>query len=272
MPEPVPTLVDPGPATTLGALEAALGRQGVQPADVQRICLTHVHLDHAGATGAWVQRYPHVRVTVHEEGAGHLVDPDRLVASTRRTFGDAHDRLWGDVTPLSAAVLDPWTPEAANLEAFRVIPTPGHIRHHLAYLHESSGVLLAGDALGIVLAPGAPTHPATPPPGVQVDVWRDTLDELKSLGPERVGVAHFGLHPFADRADQMRAALDALTARVRDTPPDREEAERARFAVEALGRQASHRPREEVERYFSTFRPESDWDGVRFWADRQGRG
>ncbi len=261
-------LVDPGPTPTLATLERGLEALGLTPADIQAICLTHVHLDHAGATGAWVRAHPHVRVWVHEDGSPHLADPDRLVRSTRRTFGDAHDRLWGEVTPVPPANLRPWRPGAEGPRGFTVVPTPGHIGHHLSYLHDASGTLLAGDALGLVLASGAPTHPTTPPPAVQVDRWRDTLARLGEIGAPRVGVAHFGIHPADDRVDQMAAVLEGLVQRVRAAMERDDAAERARFAADARALQATTRPADEVDAYFRRFRAEMDWDGVQFWLER----
>lgn len=248
---------------------AALNENGYAPADIRRICLTHIHLDHAGCVGEWVTRHPHVEVFVHEEGAVHLADPERLVRSTRRTFGEAHDRLWGAVVPVPPHTLRAWRAGGADPASLIVIPTPGHIQHHLAYLHVDSGTLLAGDALGIVLAPAAPTHPATPPPSVQVNAWFDSLDRLEQLGPDAVGVAHFGIHEdAAGRIEQMRAALEALTDRVRGALRDGNDQDRQRFQHDTIELQAGARDRTQVERYFEAFRAASDWDGIRFWLER----
>ena len=264
-----PTLVDPGPVTSLHNLEAGLTRLGYQPADIRRICLTHVHLDHAGCVGEWVARRPGTEVVVHHEGAPHLANPAKLVASTRRTFGEAHDRLWGDVVPVPQDALRPWHPDEPGPAGLRVVPTPGHIQHHLSYLHESSGTLLAGDALGIVLAPHAPTHPATPPPSVQVDAWMDTLQRLAGLGLEAVGVAHFGIHGGPkDRVRQMRDALEALTERVRTAMRMDDPEDRRRFQEDTVSLQSGTRARAEVEKYFGAFSAASDWDGMRFWLER----
>ena len=97
---PEPAIVDPGPSTSLDGLEAGLAEVGVGLSDIQHVLLTHVHLDHAGGAGHLVSRLPHLQVHVHADGALHMADPERLVASTRRTFGEAHDRLWGEVLPV----------------------------------------------------------------------------------------------------------------------------------------------------------------------------
>ena len=264
-----PTLVDPGPVTTLANLEAGLIQVGCQPSDVQRICLTHIHLDHAGCVGEWVRRHPHVEVFVHGDGAGHMAEPERLVKSTRRTFGDAHDRLWGEVLPVPRENLNAWTEGSAHPAALEVVPAPGHIQHHLAYVHSHSGTLLAGDSLGIILAPGAPTHPATPPPSVQVDAWFATLDRLADLGVGAVGVAHFGIHedPLG-RIGQMREALMVLVERVRNALRAGDFSDRDRFQRDTVELQSGIRDQAQVAEYFAAFGAGSDWDGVRFWLER----
>ena len=126
-------LVDPGPESSHRTLLEALGDEVPRA-----ILLTHIHFDHAGAAGALVRRWPQVEVWVHERGARHLVDPERLVASARRLYGDDFDRLWGEVVPVpegNLRVLE----GGERLEGFRVAYTPGHASHHVAYLHEDVG-------------------------------------------------------------------------------------------------------------------------------------
>jgi glyoxylase-like metal-dependent hydrolase (beta-lactamase superfamily II) len=269
--DPEPVLVDPGPASTLEALEEAARATGVPLADVRHLCLTHVHLDHAGAAGHLARRYPDLVVHVHVDAAAHLVDPERLVASTRRTFGEAHDRLWGDVVPVPASRLRVWRPgERGPLDWLRALPTPGHIAHHLAYLDERTGTLAAGDALGIILHPDAPVHPPTPPPGVDLAAWADTLAEVARVGPEQAVVAHFGLHGRAvERALELSMALRRVGTRVAaalsaGTADD----DALRYEGEVRDRLAPFLSRERADRYFDTFTAAMDYAGVRRYLER----
>src|SRR5262245_11607886 len=66
-------LVDPGPSSSLGGLEAGLASSGIGLADVTAILITHIHLDHAGGVGTLVRRHPHLRVYVHAKGAAHMI-------------------------------------------------------------------------------------------------------------------------------------------------------------------------------------------------------
>lgn len=269
---PEPVLVDPGPASTLARLEGAMAGLGISPGDLRHVFLTHVHLDHAGATGALAARHPRLTVHVHEDAARHLVDPERLVASTRRTFGEAHDRLWGEVTPLPAHRIRPWRPGGGGggLGWLRGIPTPGHIAHHVGWLDEEDGTLVAGDALGILLDPEAPVHPPTPPPGVDLSAWARTLLEIVAVGPDRGVATHFGVHRDpARRARELDRELIRLARRVRaalgagDADRDAEayEAE-VRERLGAIVGQAR------ASAYFDTFRAATDYAGVRRFIER----
>lgn len=269
-----PTIVDPGPTTTLDRLVEQLAERGVGPDDLRHVMLTHVHLDHAGSTGHLVERFPRAVVHVHEDGASHMVDPERLVASTRRTFGDAHDRLWGDVKPVPVARVRGWRlGEAGPWKGLRPVSTPGHISHHLGYLDEREGTLFAGDSMGIVLGEG-PTHPATPPPAVDLRAWEETLREIEVMDPERAAVTHFGVHGgVSARREQLAARLSALEARVRAAmEAGEEEADAARFDEEVREELAPYMGREEVDRYFDMFSAATDWAGVAFYLKRNPRG
>ena len=271
--DPAPTLVDPGPATTVDTLLEKIEAAGVPPDELRHLVITHIHLDHAGAVGTLVRRFPRLEVHVHEDAAPHLVDPERLVASTRRTFGDDHDRLYGEVIPVPADRIRTWRPgDPMRHPVLRPIPTPGHIDHHLSWLREDDGFLFAGDALGLVPHPEGPSHPATPPPTVDLGAWRRTLDELRAIGPERTGVTHFGLHDDpAARCDALEAALDALQRRARAAlDAGREEADAEAFDHEARATFAEVLPREHVDAYFDVFSAARDYAGV-VRALRKGR-
>ena len=269
---PEPTIVDPGPTTTLDRLVDALDARGVGPTDLRHVLLTHIHLDHAGATGHLLERFPEARVHVHEDGASHMVDPQRLVASTRRTFGELHDRLWGEVRAVPQDRVVTWSEGGGGpWPGLRPVHTPGHIAHHLAYLDERDGTLYSGDSMGIALA-GGPQHTPTPAPAVNLPDWRRTLDEIGRIGPERFGATHFGFHDDMEpRRRQLRERLDALEARVRAAFAagiEEQEADAARFEAEVREELAPFMGEERVNRYFDMFPAATDWAGVAFYVAR----
>ncbi len=268
--EPEPTLVDPGPSTTFERLQARLAELGVGPQDLRHVALTHVHLDHAGSTGHLVAAYPAALVHVHAAGAPHLTDPTKLVASTRRTFGEAHDRLWGEVRPVPAGRIRAWEGGMAGpWRGLRPVPTPGHIQHHLAFLDERDGTLYAGDAMGLLLAPEAPSVPPTPPPSLDLRAWERTLGEIAGIGAERFGAAHFGLHgDVRGRCRALQERLAALEERVRHAMDDGDDGDAERYAREVSEELEPYVGPERVERYFRTFSAATDWAGVRFYLER----
>jgi glyoxylase-like metal-dependent hydrolase (beta-lactamase superfamily II) len=198
--EPEPgTICDPGPASSLGGLLAALG-----DTEVRRVLLTHIHLDHAGATGVLLRRFPAAEVWVHERGARHLVDPSRLVASATRLYGADMERLWGEIAPVPEASLRVLR-GGERIEGYRVAYTPGHASHHVAYLHEGSGTALCGDVAGVRIGDG-PLIAPTPPPDIDVEAWHDSIDRVAAWRPARLALTHWG--SFAD-VDEHLARLHA---------------------------------------------------------------
>ena len=182
-------LVDPGPQSTEETLLEALGE--VAP---RAILLTHIHFDHAGATGALLRRWPDLPVFVLEKGAPHMASPERLVASAARLYGGeaAMRELWGEVVPVPESSLRPLQGGETVLDAFRVAYTPGHASHHVAYLHESSGMAFVGDVAGVRVPPSQYVIAPTPPPDVDVEAWEGSLDQLEEWAPDALALTHFG--------------------------------------------------------------------------------
>ena len=161
------TLVDPGPTSTLPALRRHLAASGMRVADITALFITHIHLDHAGATGTLLQENPAIRVYVHESGAPHMVEPGKLLASATRLYGDAMDRLWGAVMPTPASAITPLRGGerlGAGGRSWQVAYTPGHASHHVSYFDTESGVAFVGDTAGVQVVPGGFVLPPTPPP------------------------------------------------------------------------------------------------------------
>ena len=196
-------IVDPGPASSVKALLHALGARAPRA-----ILLTHIHLDHAGATGLLARRWPEVEVWVHERGARHLVDPSRLIASASRIYGHAMQRLWGEILPVPAQRLRVLA-GGEREGGFRVAYTPGHAVHHVSYLHEDSGVAFTGDVAGVRVGDG-PVFPPTPPPDIDLEAWRSSIGVLESWAPQALALTHFGVHhDVAAHVAALRESLEA---------------------------------------------------------------
>ncbi len=195
-------LIDPGPTSCLDTLLTGLA--GFEP---RAVLLTHIHLDHAGASGSLVERWPRLEVYVHERGAPHMIDPSRLLESARRLYGDRMDTLWGEMVPVperNVRVLNGG--ERVLGDAFEVAYTPGHAAHHVSYLHR--GTAFVGDTGGVRIVADGPVVPPTPPPDIDLGAWHESIDRIRSWRAERIAITHF------DAYEDVERQLDALATRL----------------------------------------------------------
>jgi glyoxylase-like metal-dependent hydrolase (beta-lactamase superfamily II) len=204
-------IVDPGPQSTEDALLEALG--GERP---RALLLTHIHFDHAGATGSLLRRWPDLPVYVHERGAPHLVNPEKLVASAGRLYGgdEGLRRLWGEVVPVPERNLRILSGGERDVEgAFRVQYTPGHASHHVCYFHEPSGWAFVGDMGGVRMPGHELTLAPTPPPDIDVEAWERSLDTIAAWQPVTLAITHFGAADDPEaQLERCREALHAEAA------------------------------------------------------------
>lgn len=192
-----PALVDAGARTSADAVRSALTGLGIGADDLRWIVLTHVHLDHCGATGILAAAFPRATVLVHRRGARHLVEPARLVAASARVYGRRWSLYGGlDRTPAGrvVAVEDGHRVDLGAGRELVMLETPGHARHHMSVLDEATGAMLAGDALGVRFA-GAGLYPALPPSEIDLDAGDASLARLEALRPTSVHPSHFGAVP-----------------------------------------------------------------------------
>ncbi len=199
-----PVLVETGPHSTFPALREGLARYGYAPSDVRAVFLTHIHLDHAGA--AWALAEAGADIYVHPLGARHLLQPDRLMESARRIYGEEMDRLWGEMRALPAERLKTVAHGEAisvGAEVFTAWHTPGHAVHHIVWQWGDSA--FTGDVAGVKIGQGI-LAPPCPPPDIQIEDWRASIALLRSLPLKTLYLTHYG--PVFDIA----AHLDTLEA------------------------------------------------------------
>lgn len=197
-------LIDPGPASCLDTLLAGL--DGLVP---RALLLTHIHLDHAGASGSLVERWPELEVYVHERGARHMIDPGRLLESARRLYGQDMDRLWGEMVPVPEGNLTVLSGGERILgDSFEVAYTPGHASHHVSYRHRK--VAFVGDTGGVRIVREGPVIAPTPPPDIDLEAWRESIGRIRAWRPERLAITHF------DAYDDVASQLDELSRRLEE--------------------------------------------------------
>ena len=251
-------IVDPGPESCVESLLAGLREEP------RALLITHIHLDHAGASGTLARRFPGVQVYVHEVGAPHLADPERLLQSAARLYGDDLKRLWGDfeAVPSDRIVALEGGETVLGLE---VVYTPGHASHHVAYLDRERGDAYVGDVAGVRIPPSPLVIAPTPPPDVDVDAWERSMSALAERAPQRVHLTHFGAaEPGSAAIEAAREAVRAAAERSRRLDRD------AFFAAAEAERAAAGDGI--AERIDQTSPVDQCWLGLeRYWRKRAER-
>jgi glyoxylase-like metal-dependent hydrolase (beta-lactamase superfamily II) len=251
-------LVDPGPESSLQTLLEALG--GEQP---RAVLLTHIHLDHAAATGALVRRWPDLEIYVHEVGAPHLIDPSRLLASAERLYGDAMERLWGEIVPVPERNVTVLRGGEKAL-GMRVAYTPGHASHHVSYLHEGSGTAFVGDVAAVRIPGVSLVVPPTPPPDIQIETWEESIGIIEDWRPERLALTHFGA------VEEPQEHLAIVRERLREEAELAKERSEADYEKQQRERVAEAADSEDAAaEMIQAVPPEYQWRGLdRYWTKR----
>jgi glyoxylase-like metal-dependent hydrolase (beta-lactamase superfamily II) len=267
-------LIDPGPTSSLPALESGLADQGFRLEDVRTLLLTHIHLDHAGATGTLLARLPAAVAYVHERGAPHMVDPGKLLASATRLYGADMDRLWGEFRPVPAdrlRVLSGGERLDVAGRTLEVAYTPGHASHHVSFFDMTTGTAYVGDTGGIRIAEGYIKAP-TPPPDIDLEAWEASLQKIEAWRPTSLVLTHFGrIEKVPDHMREFRNVLARSAALVRETlASDGTDEDRIRRFVEEMRAQArrvlspQHAASAEAAAAFDQL-----WQGLaRYWRKR----
>lgn len=230
------------------------------------ILLTHIHLDHAAATGALVRRWPDLEVYVHERGAPHLIDPSKLLASAERLYGDQMEYLWGEILPVPEANVKPLT-GGEDVLGMRVAYTPGHASHHVCYFHEDSGTAFVGDVAAVRIPGVDEVVPPTPPPDIDIETWLDSIATVESWRPERLALTHFGaIDEPIEHLEIVRHRLREEADRARELSEDEyERHHRERVSAAAESEDAAAEMIQSVP-------PQYQWRGLdRYWRKRAER-
>lgn len=268
-------IVDPGPSTALPVVRRRLADRGASVADITAIVLTHIHLDHAGATGTLVRENPRIRVFVHARGAPHLVDPSRLLRSASRIYGDQMERLWHEVLPVPSERIHMLGEEDTFSVAGRrmqSVYTPGHAWHHVCLLDEASGTACVGDTAGERYPGERYVLPVTPPPDVDLEHWHTSIARVRAWDSSQLVVTHFGAFQdparhLAEHELRLERWADAVRRSLGTGDTDAQRGER--FAREIVAELEQQLPPFIAHRYSESVR--SSWDGLaRYWRTRTG--
>jgi len=278
-------VIDTGTSHAVPHVMAALQAKGVTPEQVDYVILTHVHLDHAGAAGQLMARFPNAQLMVHPRGARHMIDPSRLLAATLAIYGEEETRrVYGEILPVPRErVIE--TPDEATLRLagreLLFLDAPGHARHHVVVQDSRTGHIFAGDTFGLSYREldqdGRQfSFPTTSPSQFDPPALHRSIDRMLARGPAALYITHFGrLTKPTALADDLHRLIDAhaeLGVRHR-----RAGAERKRLLTEGVSaivlaereRQNWRLPREEVLKIFA-LDIELNAQGLEFWLDAEG--
>ena len=214
--------VDTGTTHAVPLLLAALASRGIGPDAVDWVFLTHIHLDHAGGAGALLQHLPNARVVVHPRGAPHLAEPAKLIAATRRVYGDqAYEALYGEIVPIAPARMlsseDGMTLTLAGRE-FSFLHTPGHALHHYVLVDRDAGALFSGDTFGVSyrefdVAGAEFVFPATTPTQFDPEQLHASVDRILGARPRAIYMTHYGrVTGIAGLGQDLHTGIDAYVA------------------------------------------------------------
>lgn len=261
-------LIDPGPASTLGSLRRQLQQHGLHVSGLNAIFLTHIHLDHASATGALVRENPQLKVYVHSRGAGHMVDPSKLLQSASRLYGENLQPLFGEFLPVPEAniqALQGGESIAFGAHQLQVLYTPGHASHHVTYFDPAGGTAFVGDTAGLSVNGHPYVLPVTPPPDISVELWDSSLDAILRLHPKRLFLTHFSFSDnppvhianHRERLHRWRDLSGSLLARDLD-----DAAATHRFAKEIAAEAAQFLSPQELSHYLFNGALHLSWFGL----------
>lgn len=268
-------LIDPGPQSALPELRKQLLAEGLSVADLEAILLTHIHLDHAGASGALVQENPRLAVYVHELGAKHMADPSKLLASAARLWPNELQQLFGQILPVPAANLRVLRGgEALSVGGLKlqVAYTPGHAVHHVSYFDDAAGIAFVGDTAGIRIENGPYVLPATPPPDIDLGLWEESFAAILARRPQRLFLTHFGYadHPaehISEFRERLRAWSEWAGDALRNEPT--ETAAQERFIANSRAEMERLLGKTDAEHHAFTARLDLSFLGLaRYWRKR----
>ena len=193
-------LIEPGPAALVPAIQAVLKDLGLT--SLEYIIPTHVHLDHAGALGKLAQLFPQAKVVVNPQGARHIIDPSRLIQSTRMAFGEGFETAYGTILPVpepQVKIVQDEERLSVDSRQLMIIHTPGHAPHHIAIFDTKIKGLFCGEALGLIFSAGSPPLPAAAVPSFDAEIYLSNMERLRELQPKLLFYSHGGIGNDPDR-------------------------------------------------------------------------
>jgi glyoxylase-like metal-dependent hydrolase (beta-lactamase superfamily II) len=187
-------IVETGPTSSIPNLLKGLEELDVKPEDVAYVAVSHIHLDHGGGVGTLLKHLPKAKAVVHQRGAPHLANPEKLWQQSRAVLGKIAE-MYGAPEPVPEeriiAAVDGMTLDVGGGVRLKVVETLGHASHHLSYYEPLREGIFPGDAAGIYIKEIGVVVPTTPPP-FRLDIALTSIDKLTGFKPKVLYYSHFG--------------------------------------------------------------------------------
>ncbi|WP_374501391.1 MBL fold metallo-hydrolase [Zoogloea sp.] len=215
-------LVDTGNNDSLRHVLEALAETGLSADAVDYVLLTHIHLDHAGGAGAFMQAFPNAKLVVHPRGARHMAEPSKLFAGVSAVYGPERAKeLYGELIPVPVArIIEAGDGHELDLggRVIRVFDTPGHARHHVCYFDTKSRAFFTGDTFGLSYRAldvgGKPSiFPTTTPVQFEPEAMHASIRRMEAEQPTAMYLTHYAQVRDVPRlAADMHRLIDAHVA------------------------------------------------------------
>ncbi len=210
-----PVLIETGPYSTFSNLEREVSGCGFRMEDINNVLLSHIHLDHAGAS--WALAEKGANIYLHPFGAPHMENPARLMESARMIYKEEMDRLWGEmknIPPGQLNITEDREEVKIGEHTFRSLHTPGHARHHIAWL--MGDIIFTGDIAGVKIDRG-PVVPPCPPPDINLEDWNNSIDLILKEKPGKLYLTHFGpVESIDEHLSGLREILNDWACWIKD--------------------------------------------------------
>lgn len=230
-------LIESGPGSTISALQEGLAGYGYRTEDISDVLLTHIHLDHAGASG-WLAEQG-VRIHVHPAGAPHMINPENLLKSAGRIYGNLMEPLWGKFIAVPEEKISiPRQGDIININGleFKPMDTPGHANHHYAYLYEN--ICFCGDIGGVRMRGRKHISLPMPPPEFHLEKWRSSIEKLKKEEFKYIAPTHYSICNDPEwQLAALERALDEIDAWIENIMPTDPSIEKLRVLITELEHQ-----------------------------------
>jgi glyoxylase-like metal-dependent hydrolase (beta-lactamase superfamily II) len=212
-------IIEPGASPENLIWLKAFEELNIKPEQIDAIIATHIHLDHSGGAGGLMQHCPNAIMMVHEKGAPHLIDPEKLVAGSRSVYGDSFDQFFEPVLPIPAERVKIQKEgdifSIGTHQELRFYNAPGHAMHHLFIFDTLSQGIFSGDSAGLFYSALYEKYkvkvalPSSTPTQFDPESMTRTLDQMLALDPQKIYYTHFGMaEPAVELINTTKSWLD----------------------------------------------------------------